>query len=416
MGTLMEEVSYEDDTDTREVESEHSRDRENLEISHLRHQNRLLEEQLRSNEESNERLNDDLESLKREYDLLRAKSERKKDQEDFDAYLRERNGYLEELYARTRVKYKSLKKSFKALQRDSCSNFTSFDQDFQESNDHEQTSVAQQSEADLNGSAETLSRLQTELSEIKKETSALAQKLTQEIKFKEEYRLKHEEAEARLVHLKGNLTKKENMLKDFQTETNCKIDEAIQYIKLIENEFHLDTIFPSDAKLTLEEKLDQFPTFIKKIYRDFVNWEFPNKRTTDVSQSIKVICSVAETTLLPSKETKQSILHGSPDIIPLGEKTDSSSKDDKNVPGPEVTRECDDNNAIINGENSVASDNSAITETPETSIFKQRKLGVRGLMRAVSHDPTRSKEKMLCLIFPLEIENMFSVCGTTPNL
>ena len=72
----MEEVSYEDDPDIREEEDMQTRDRENLEISHLRHQNRLLEQQLRSNEESNERLSDDLESMRRELNLLRAKSEK----------------------------------------------------------------------------------------------------------------------------------------------------------------------------------------------------------------------------------------------------------------------------------------------------------------------------------------------------
>lgn len=390
----MEEVSYEDDTDTREVEDRHHRDQENLEISHLRHQTRLLEEQLRSNEESNERLIDDLESLRRDYDLLREKSEQNRNQEDFDAYLKERNEYLEELYARTRVKYKNLKKSFKALQRDTCSNFTSFDQDFeniQESNDHEQSLF--ELKRDLSCSAETLGRLQMELCETKTESSALAQKLGLEIQHKEEYRLKHEETEALLVHLKDCLAKKENMLKDFQTETNCKIDEAIQYIKLIENEFHLETVLPSDVTLTLEEKLDQFPTFIKKIYRDFVNLEFPNNRTTDVSQSIKLICSVAGNALLPSsKETKQSIFHGSPDIIPLGEKTDQSPNNDKNVPGSEVTRKCDDNSRAV-GETS--SGTSVSSGAHETNFFKQRKLGVRGLMRAISHDPARPKEKML---------------------
>ena len=392
MGTLMEEVSYEDDMDTREVEDGHQRNQEYLEISHLRHQNRLLEEQLRSNEESNERLNDELDSMRRDYDLLRAKCEKIPEKEDFTAYLRERNEYLEELYARTRVKYKSLKKSFKALQRDTCSNFTSFDQDsenIQESNDQEQSSI--ELKGDLSCSAETLGRLQMELCEIKTESSALAQKLGQEIQHKEEYRLKHEETEALLVHLKGSLAKKDNMLKDFQTETNCKIDEAIQYIKLIENEFHFETVFPGDVNLTLEEKLDQFPTFIKKIYRDFVNLEFPNKRTTDVSQSIKLICSVTEDALLPSsKETKQSIFHGSPDIIPLGEKIDQSPNNDKNLPGT-----IDDNSLVV-GE--PTSGTSASSGTHETNIFKQRKLGVRGLMRAVSHDPTRSKEKMLFLI------------------
>ena len=388
----MEEVSYEDDTDTREVEDRHQRNQENLEISHLRHQNRLLEEQLRSNEESNDRLNDDLESLRRDYDFFRAKSEKNQNQEDFGAYLRERNEYLEELYARTRVKYKSLKKSFKSLQRDSCSNFTSFDQDFeniQELNDHEQSLF--ELKRDLSCSAETLGRLQMELCEIKTESFALAQKLGQEIQHKEEYRLKHEETEALLVHLKGSLAKQENKLKDFQTETNCKIDEAIQYIKLIENEFHLDTVCPSVVNLTLKEKLDQFPTFIKKIYRDFVNLEFPNKRTTDVSQSIKVICSVAENALLPSsKETKQSIFHGSPAIIPPGEKTDPSHNNDNNVPGSEVTWKCDDNSRVVGETTSGAH---------ETNMSKQRKLGVRGLMRTVSHDPTRRKEKMLFLIF-----------------
>ena len=132
MGTLMEEVSYEDDPDMAELEETGSGDQENRELSHLRHQNRRLEEQLRSNEESNERLSDDLESLRREHNLLRTKSEKKQDEEKQNLrLLRERNAFLEDLYARTKIKYRSLKKSYKALQRESLLNLTSFDQDLE---------------------------------------------------------------------------------------------------------------------------------------------------------------------------------------------------------------------------------------------------------------------------------------------
>ena len=399
MGTLMEEVSYEDDTDIREEEEDmQTRDRENLEISHLRHQNRLLEEQLRSNEESNERLSKDLESMRRELNLFRAKCEKNQDQEDFAAYLIERNGFLEELYARTRVKYKSLKKSYKALQRESCSNLTSFDQDIesiQDSHDNDQSFVLIERNEDLSDDGGTLGRLQRELTETKRETSSLAEKLSQEIQLKEEYRLKHKETEAMIVLLKGDLAKKENLLTDFQSETDCKIDEAIQYIKLIENEFQLNTVLPSDLELTLEEKLDQFPIFIKKIYRDFVNLEFPTKRT-DVSPTIKQICSAAteaETAPAPSEETKQSIIHGSPD---LEEKTDPLSRDYNNDPEMNTEERRDHDTAV--GEIMEDRESSASPEAP-MHIFKQRKLGVRGLMRAVSHDPSRIKERMLFLYF-----------------
>ena len=406
----MEEVSYEDDPDIREEEDMQTRDRENLEISHLRHQNRLLEQQLRSNEESNERLSDDLESMRRELNLLRAKSEKNQDQEDFAAYLRERNGFLEDLYGRTRLKYKGLKKSYKALQRESCSNLTSFDQDIESihSHDNDQSFVLIERNEDLSDDGGTLGRLQRELTETRRETSALAEKLCKEIQLKEEYWSKHKETEAMIVLLKVDLAKKENLLTDFQSETNCKIDEAIQYIKLIENEFHLNTVLPSDLELTLEEKLDQFPIFIKKIYRDFVNLEFPTKRT-DVSPAIK-LCSAAseaETAPAPSEETKQSIIHGSLDL----EKTDPLSKDDNN--DPDISREeRSDHGADVN-EIMEDRESSAIPEAP-MHIFKQRKLGVRGLMRTVSHDPSRIKERMLFLIFSLlEIENMFFGCGTT---
>ena len=150
--------------------------------------------------------------------MLSAQSEKKQDQEDFAAYLSERNGFLEELYARTRDKYKSLKKSYKALQRESCSNLTSFDQDvesIQDSHDNDQSFVLIERNERVSDDGGALGRLQSELTEIKRETSALAEKLAQEIQLKEEYRSKHKETEAIIVLLKVDLAKKEDLLKDF---------------------------------------------------------------------------------------------------------------------------------------------------------------------------------------------------------
>ena len=401
MGTLMEEVSYEDDPDMAELEETGSGDQENRELSHLRHQNRRLEEQLRSNEESNERLSDDLESLRREHNLLRTKSEKKQDEEKQNLrLLRERNAFLEDLYARTKIKYRSLKKSYKALQRESLLNLTSFDQDLESTQDYvdtEQSFSLITEEDDQCASSETICRLQKDFNESLKEKHSLNEKLSQETRLKKDLFSKFEETESLLQVLKVDLNIKENLLKEFKTETNNKIDEAIQYIKLIENEFNLDSVFPNDVKWTLEEKLDLFPTFIKNIYRYFVNLEFSTKRA-----DVKIRLKSSEAKKAPLSHEDTQISDGS-QKLPPEEKIDPSLKADTNANG--------NVDELLCGENTEPS-HSDSHETP-SQIFKQRKFGFRGgLMRAVSHDPTRIKEWMLFHFFSSENENVFSINGT----
>ena len=102
--------------------------------------------------------------------------------------------------------------------------------------------------------------------------------LEQQLNF-EDINSKLDGCQGNVELLRENLLEKESFLVSFKMETNAKIDEAIQYIKLIENEFQLKSVLPGNNDnddWQVEEKLEQFPSFIKQIYRDFVNLRASN--------------------------------------------------------------------------------------------------------------------------------------------
>ena len=80
---------------------------------------------------------------------------------------------------------------------------------------------------------------------------------------------KYEEVQRKVQLLNATLMEKEKLEESFEMETNSQVDEALQYVKLIENEFHLEkTAFDEDAEL--KRKIRQFPEVIKTVYRNLV--------------------------------------------------------------------------------------------------------------------------------------------------
>ena len=264
----MEEARYdeeEDHGDTGEAEEG------GQEVARLQEQNKVLEEQLRTRDETSRQLQQEVEDLRRQ---LRTKHQTM----DEELCLRNRISYLEDACSRTRVKYKQMKRNFKALQKEtfSTSSFvyttSSFDydnesinepSDVEETKDHQEEIVGRLQQ-ELAASEERL----RQVTEDKKTVASISEKL--------------EASEAMVQLLRTNLSEVEAELEVFKQETSSAIDEAVQYIKLIENEFRLASSVPGGDSWPLEDKLSQLPSFIKKIYRDFINLDFPPRRS-DVS-------------------------------------------------------------------------------------------------------------------------------------
>ena len=264
----MEEAPYdeeEDHGDTGEAEEG------GQEVARLQEQNKVLEEQLRTRDETSRQLQQEAEDLRRQ---LRTKHLTM----DEEICLRNRIANLEDACSRTRVKYKQMKRNFKALQKEtfSTSSFvyttSSFDydnesinepSDVEETKDHQEEIVGRLQQ-ELAASEERL----RQVTEDKKTVASISEKL--------------EASEAMVQLLRTNLSEVEAELEVFKQETSSAIDEAVQYIKLIENEFRLASSVPGGDSWPLEDKLSQLPSFIKKIYRDFINLDFPPRRS-DVS-------------------------------------------------------------------------------------------------------------------------------------
>ena len=264
----MEEARYdeeEDHGDTGEAEEG------GQEVARLQEQNKVLEEQLRTRDETSRQLQQEAEDLRRQ---LRTKHLTM----DEEICLRNRIANLEDACSRTRVKYKQMKRNFKALQKEtfSTSSFvyttSSFDydnesinepSDVEETKDHQEEIVGRLQQ-ELAASEERL----RQVTEDKKTVASISEKL--------------EASEAMVQLLRTNLSEVEAELEVFKQETSSAIDEAVQYIKLIENEFRLASSVPGGDSWPLEDKLSQLPSFIKKIYRDFINLDFPPRRS-DVS-------------------------------------------------------------------------------------------------------------------------------------
>ena len=264
----MEEARYDEEEehgDTGEAEEG------GQEVARLQEQNKVLEEQLRTRDETSRQLQQEVEDLRRQ---LRTKHLTM----DEEICLRNRIANLEDACSRTRVKYKQMKRNFKALQKEtfSTSSFvyttSSFDydnesinepSDVEETKDHQEEIVGRLQQ-ELAASEERL----RQVTEDKKTVASISEKL--------------EASEAMVQLLRTNLSEVEAELEVFKQETSSAIDEAVQYIKLIENEFRLASSVPGGDTWSLEDKLSQLPSFIKKIYRDFINLDFPPRRS-DVS-------------------------------------------------------------------------------------------------------------------------------------
>ena len=264
----MEEARYDEEEehgDTEEAEEG------GQEVARLQEQNKVLEEQLRTRDETSRQLQQEVEDLRRQ---LRTKHLTMEE----ETCLRNRIANLEDACSRTRVKYKQMKRNFKALQKEtfSTSSFvyttSSFDydnesinepSDVEETKDHQEEIVGRLQQ-ELAASEERL----RQVTEDKKTVASISEKL--------------EASEAMVQLLKTNLSEVEAELEGFKRETSSAIDEAVQYIKLIENEFRLASSVPGGDSWPLEDKLCQLPSFIKKIYRDFINLDFPPRRS-DVS-------------------------------------------------------------------------------------------------------------------------------------
>ena len=84
---------------------------------------------------------------------------------------------------------------------------------------------------------------------------------------------KYEESEDKVRLFNVTLREKVKLEESMKNETNSQIDEALQYIKLIENEFCLDNNISSgiDEDVELKIKIEQLPEIIKNIYRSMVN-------------------------------------------------------------------------------------------------------------------------------------------------
>ena len=264
----MEEVSYEEEEDHGDPGQVEEGGQE---VARLQEHNKVLEAQLRSSEETSRLLQQEVEELRRQLPSKHPTMEE-------EICLRNRIAYLEDACSRTRVKYKQMKRNFKALQKETCSTSSffyttsSFDydnesinepSDIEETKDH-QEEVVGRLQLELAASEERL----RQVTEDKKTVASISEKL--------------EASEAMVQLLRTNLSEVETQLEGFKRDTSSALDEAVQYIKLIENEFNLASSVPGGDSWSLEDKLSQLPSFIKKIYRDFINLDFPPRRS-DVS-------------------------------------------------------------------------------------------------------------------------------------
>ena len=181
-----------------------------------------------------------------------------------------------------------------------------------------------------------------------------------------------EECKERAKLSQVDAAEKEEFLSCFKAETNKKIDEAIQYIKLIENEFKLDSNFPRDENWEIEEKLELFPSFIKKIYRDFVSIIVP-KKSADVNIE-NIFTEPAETT---ADNTKSPNLNENKSGL-----NDSNEKFTENTDTDEVDHTPSSDETVQKKQSKTEDDRNA-----------RRKVGFPGFNRAISHDPRFSAIK-----------------------
>ena len=85
---------------------------------------------------------------------------------------------------------------------------------------------------------------------------------------------KYEEAERKVQLLNASLEEKEKLAESFKLETNSQVDEAVQFVKLIENEFHLDRT-AIDEEVELKMKIEKFPEMMRNVYRNLVSTLVP---------------------------------------------------------------------------------------------------------------------------------------------
>ena len=355
------------------VVMEHVED-ENRQISFLKQRNCDLIHQLRSCEDNNIKIQNELDFLHQQNETLKNKLDKSLANEDSSEYvLRERITFLEDVYANTKVKYKAARKKLKEFQKQFCSDMET--QSFCESFDVESIgNYSQKQQQPPSYSEQDESRLQSELDEKCSEITVLKKELLEQQLNFEDINSKLDECQGNVELLRENLLEKESFLVSFKMETNAKIDEAIQYIKLIENEFQLKSVLPGNNDnddWQVEEKLEQFPSFIKQIYRDFVNLRASNWFSDVETQNI-------------IDEEQQMMIKPSEVFL---SKSNISSK--------EIAQVKSKSNSELNGaeENSQrkTDQNKLEKEDSVNGLFKQRKKGSPGLARTMSQEPGTRK-------------------------
>ena len=365
MGTLLEDVKFEhSEEDTGPV----SMSEERQEIEFLKKKNTELVSLLRNCEDSNVRLHNDLDFLSNNNEVLKSKLEASKDKDksSSEGLLHERIAFLEEIYAKTKVKYKNARRRLREMEKfnneDSVSFCESIDVDGFDASDNKLMKTSDES------------RLEIELREMSRKVELLQEKFDSK-------QSELDECQGLVDLLQENLTEKENFLVSFKLETNCKIDEALQYIKLIENEFKLKSIFPADnVDWQVEEKLEHFPSFIKQIYRDFVNLR-SSKKLSDVDAQNNII---EQEDPKPESSSEQNIMN-------LEEVSRANESNEPAISSPEKPKDVADEK-----------------EDSLNSFLKQRKLGFPGLARTISQEPIARKLEMQNTLFEGRRNSMIS--------
>ena len=392
MGTLMQEVDYGDSDGNDENHLVDGDDIHDVhpQILHLQSQNSSLQMQLRSNEDRNHQLFVEIDQLRQENERLRLHLETSGEKNAISEHsYQEHIAYLENLVVKTKLKYKTMKKKYKGATH-SYNSYASSEVDFgselfYESFDHSSDVFPEKSTEDAESLKDEIQQqeeknikdLQLQLETKQMEIKQLEETINKYKQDIDQVSNKLKENENIVSLLRESLSEKESLLGCFKTEANVKIDEAIQYIKLIENEFHFDSsILPgsSEDNWEIEEKLDQFPSLIKKIYRDFVNIVFPS---TGIKQGIATDVkpeNINDQTVAATDSLQQSITA-----------TNQLQERKSNFNESHCTRKLSVELPI----KQILTEKSQQDE--KVGFMKMRKSGHPGYRRTISQEPTKQK-------------------------
>jgi len=220
----------------------------NQQISEHIDKNTRLEGLLRNCKEKIHTILKENEDLQKKNELFVAQNFKpeKKESEDFEIQLRQRIDFLESKLAKTKVKYKLLKKNTK------------------------KEKLQAQSEAESTSEQSFNRKFEEEIPELKLMINDQCKQIQQLTEENHQIKIKLSDSLEMVKLCSENAVEKEKFLSSFKSEANKKINEVLECIKFAGKKFNLSNTLLSDENWEIEEKLDNLPILIRNLYENAI--------------------------------------------------------------------------------------------------------------------------------------------------